>query len=430
MTGQAHKLGEVLRTAREAKGVDLGRVERETKIRERYLGALERGEYRDLPGAVYTKGFLRNYGAYLGLDPEYLIDLYRLETEAAPVDGVSLSAPPRPIAVRRRRTFVVTPGAIVAAILTIMVGGLVAWLGYEFVNFARTPELRITRPAGNVAAHPDMAITIGGVTAPNATVTVRGLRENPSVQADGTGDFEVTVGLMPGSNVIRLTAFDPVTNRNSAETMRTVEVVRDDASSPTPSAVALALEQPTADATFTGPVSIAGTGAPSTSLGLASSLVSAPAPTFTITDASNAPVPISPVDPVAPAPTTLEVDATGAFTGSLSLPPGTWDITLTPDAGEPITRRVTMQPAGGLTAVLRISGGASYLEVSEDGTVLADVNGTIASDGQSVEAAAAAEIRVLAGDAGAVQVTVNGLAIGPMGSGGAVVEWRITRSDS
>ena len=82
MTDQDHKLGEVLRAAREAKEVDLTRVERDTKIRERYLSALERGEYRELPGAVYTKGFLRNYGAYLGLDPEYLIDLYRLETSS------------------------------------------------------------------------------------------------------------------------------------------------------------------------------------------------------------------------------------------------------------------------------------------------------------------------------------------------------------
>ena len=38
---RAHKLGEVLRTAREAKGVDLARVERDTKIRARYLSALE-----------------------------------------------------------------------------------------------------------------------------------------------------------------------------------------------------------------------------------------------------------------------------------------------------------------------------------------------------------------------------------------------------
>ena len=63
-------LPERLFTARERKGVDLYRAERDTKIRARYLAALERGDYKELPGAVYTKGFLRNYALYLGLDPD------------------------------------------------------------------------------------------------------------------------------------------------------------------------------------------------------------------------------------------------------------------------------------------------------------------------------------------------------------------------
>ena len=103
MTAEVHKLGDVLRSAREAKGVDLARVERDTKIRTRYLSALESGGYRDLPGAVYTKGFLRNYGLYLGLDPEYLVDLYRLESAAAGAERRRVATPPRPIAARRSR---------------------------------------------------------------------------------------------------------------------------------------------------------------------------------------------------------------------------------------------------------------------------------------------------------------------------------------
>src|SRR6476646_257893 len=65
--------------ARERKGVDLARAERDTKIRVRYLSALERGDYRDLPGAVYTKGFLRNYAIYLSLDPEDVLAQWRRE---------------------------------------------------------------------------------------------------------------------------------------------------------------------------------------------------------------------------------------------------------------------------------------------------------------------------------------------------------------
>ncbi len=270
-----HKLGEVLRTAREAKGVDLTRVERDTKIRERYLSALERGEYRELPGAVYTKGFLRNYGAYLGLDPEYLIDLYRLEATGGASERPTAPVPPRPIAVRRSRSLVVSPGAVVGAILTLLVGALVVWIGYEFFNFARTPELRILEPPGNVSAHVGDTITISGVTAANATVTVSGLPENPTVTADPDGDFEVTVGLLPGSNVIELTAHDPVTERDSVPVVRTVQVVAEVGASPSPTVDPLALAQPAADATITGPVAVAGTGAPGSTLQLTAALIGA-----------------------------------------------------------------------------------------------------------------------------------------------------------
>ena len=57
--------------------MDLYRAERDTKIRARYLGALERGDYKELPGAVYTKGFLRNYALYLGLDPDDVLLQWR-----------------------------------------------------------------------------------------------------------------------------------------------------------------------------------------------------------------------------------------------------------------------------------------------------------------------------------------------------------------
>ncbi len=229
------KLGEVLRTAREAKFIDLARVERDTKIRVRYLSALERGEYRDLPAAVYTKGFLRNYGLYLGLDPEYLVDLYRLESGSA-VDRPMGPMRPRPIAAGQGRSLVVTSGAVAAVILTVLVLAFVVYLVGEFVTFARTPDLRITDPAGDLASYIGAEYTIRGVTEPNSTVTTQGLRQNPTTTADGQGAFSVTVGLVPGANVITLVASDPLTGRDSAAVRRTITVVQKGASPP-PSAV-------------------------------------------------------------------------------------------------------------------------------------------------------------------------------------------------
>lgn len=218
------KLGEVLRTAREAKFIDLTRVERDTKIRIHYLSALERGDYRELPAAVYTKGFLRNYGLYLGLDPEYLVDLYRLESGGA-LERPSSSIGPRPVAERQARPFVVSSSAVVAAILSLLVLAFVVYLVGEFVTFARTPELRITDPAGDLPAFRGTEYTIRGVTEPNSTITTEGLRQNPGAKADATGAFSVTVQLVPGANVVTVIANDPRTGRDTAAVRRAITVI-------------------------------------------------------------------------------------------------------------------------------------------------------------------------------------------------------------
>lgn len=430
MTEDGHKLGEVLRAAREAKGADLSRVERETKIRERYLSALERGEYRELPGSVYTRGFLRNYAAYLELDAEYLIDLYRLETRAAGAERPTLPSPPRPMSVRRRRTFIVTPGAIAAAILTVLVGAFVAWLGYQFVNFARTPELIILEPPGDVAAHTGPTITLRGIAAPNATINVSGLPENPSATADAEGEFEITVGLLPGSNEIHLTARDPVTNRTSEEFVRRVNVVSVDPASPSPVASSVTLTTPTADATVTGPVGVSGTAAPGAGLTVTATLVSAAAPSFTITDAAGQLVPVTPSDPTAPAPLAVTADGAGAFSASLTLSPGTWDLAVAAGSSAPVTRRATVGPPPGLSGTLGVDGGETYLEIDQDGAPLADISGGIAGDGESIALRSERLLRVRAGNAGVVRLTINGAVLGAMGGAGDVVEWQIARSGS
>lgn len=428
MTEEVHKLGEVLRAARETKGVDLSRVERDTKIRERYLVALERGDYRELPGAVYTRGFLRNYGAYLGLDAEYLIDLYRIETSTAAAERTRMPVAPRPIGRRASRAFVVTPGLIFAALLTVAVGAFVAYLGWEFVNFARTPELRILDPAGNVSSYPETSMTVRGVTAPNARVTVSNLRENPTVRADAEGVFSVTVQLVPGSNIIRLVARDPVTNRDSEPEERTVIVAGEVGASPSDATASIEIAAPADGATLPSPVSVTGSALPSSMLQLTTTLVEPASPGFALVDGAGTAIPVP--GPAAPAPMMLSADASGAFSGSLGLPSGLWTIGIAAEGGDPVTRSVTVQQPAALAASIAVSGGDSYLEVIADDTPVADLSGTILVDGRSVDLSAVRELRIRAGNAGAVQITVNGIIIGAMGDPGGVVEWRITRTES
>ena len=61
--------GEMLRQAREARGMPLAAAAQETRLRIEYLTAIEDNDFTSLPGDVYNRGFLRNYSTYLGLDP-------------------------------------------------------------------------------------------------------------------------------------------------------------------------------------------------------------------------------------------------------------------------------------------------------------------------------------------------------------------------
>jgi cytoskeletal protein RodZ len=424
VSDRPHKLGEVLRGAREAKGVELSRVERDTKIRARYLSALERGEYRELPGPVYTKGFLRNYGLYLGLDPEYLVDLYRLETSGVAIERPAPGTGPRARRRRRTRTFVVTPGLVWAAILTIMVGAFIAWLTFEFVNFAGIPELRITKPAGDVAAYREAQIEIEGVTAPDARISVDGLGENREVTADHDGQFKFVAQLRPGSNVVELTASDPKTKRDSETQRRTINVV---GASPAPTpGVAVALQRPAANATFPSPVAVSGTAPDGRTLTVSAALVSAAVPSFNIVDGNGAVVtPKSTTAP--PAPQRVKA-VSGAFAGSIGLAPGTWDLTVSAAGAAPVTRRVKVQPSPGLAGTLAVTKAQSYLEIDEDGQPKAGVSGGIGQPGDDVKLKATTELRIRSGNAGAVELTINGVTLGFMGASGEVIEWRITRS--
>jgi len=77
--------------------IDITEVEAQTKIRAKYLRAIENEEWDLLPGAVYAKSFLRTYGDYLGLDSRMLVDEFRRRYEGSSEHDM------RPVSSRSRR---------------------------------------------------------------------------------------------------------------------------------------------------------------------------------------------------------------------------------------------------------------------------------------------------------------------------------------
>jgi cytoskeleton protein RodZ len=164
-------IGTTLREARMRARIDIGEVEARTKIRAKYLRAIENEEWDLLPGPVYVKSFLRTYGDYLGLDSRMLVDEYKRRYER-PSDH-----DPRPIASSRTRERdrrpsgpVLPPWAVIGLVLVAVVAAL--WvLGKNngskttppAAPHAKSPRRAHHRPATTTAAR-------SPATPPNVTL--------------------------------------------------------------------------------------------------------------------------------------------------------------------------------------------------------------------------------------------------------------------
>ena len=110
------EIGNSLREARLRQGYELPRVEADTKIRAKYLRALEEERFEVLPGETYVKGFLRTYSEYLGLDGQLYVDEFnsRFTREEEPL------APPRP------RKQLARPRAVESNFVIVALAGIIA----------------------------------------------------------------------------------------------------------------------------------------------------------------------------------------------------------------------------------------------------------------------------------------------------------------
>jgi len=118
-------IGPTLREARNRRKVELSAVEAATKIRVRYLQALENEEWDALPGGAYTRGFIRTYASYLGLDGDRLADDYRRATQPSGGERVPKRVEPVPTGARRPRSRLkgrLAIAAVFALLVAVLIG--------------------------------------------------------------------------------------------------------------------------------------------------------------------------------------------------------------------------------------------------------------------------------------------------------------------
>jgi cytoskeletal protein RodZ len=162
--------GEELRREREIRGISLKEIADATKISRRFLDAIERNDHKTLPAPVFTRGFVREYARYLGLNAEEIVSRYNYA--AAGDDRIEKSAhldrlvPDRAVEPERKPARVsgiptpfarVDKGIYVLMLIVAVLAGAIYWTvkhrrAFSPVDTAENPQHEV--PARPVATTP------------------------------------------------------------------------------------------------------------------------------------------------------------------------------------------------------------------------------------------------------------------------------------
>jgi Helix-turn-helix domain len=159
-------IGATLREARNRRKVDLSEVEAAIKIRVRYLQAIENEEWDALPGGAYTRGFIRTYAFYLGLDGERLADDYRRGTVPSGGERVPKRVEPVPMGARggsRRIPGSVLVAAVCLVLVAIVIGIGLASGGSGGGSSTTVPVTKVGGTSGKQQGHPQAPAAKPGV---------------------------------------------------------------------------------------------------------------------------------------------------------------------------------------------------------------------------------------------------------------------------
>ena len=443
----APPVGETLQAARERKGVDLYRAERDTKIRLRYLSALEDGDYDELPAPVYVKGFLRNYAIYLGLDPEEVLDRWHDEMEMLrTATRVAVAPPPMPMVEPGGRRLTITPGMFVAGLVALVILAFVGFIGLQLLRFVQAPTpVVLTFPDNVFSTVNTPSIVLEGTSGREAVVTIRGSADAVyTTNADDEGVWSREVNLARGTNNFTITARDPVTGRDSDPLAITVNVPLPDGPSPgaapTPGAPAvpltLTLDEPATgavisadDITFRGTTTGSRITIASIYLGTAGASASPSISPDARPSSSPAVVPTPTTPPIGPA-RDVTLAEPGAFAETLTFEPGIWRVTVTAyatgQAAELQTLDLTILPPPPTDVTLEISMvGDSWVRVVSDGERAPGYAGRQLDAGETHTVYAENEMCLRAANAGALSLNLNGTDLGILGAEGEAGSWTI-----
>ncbi len=189
--------GLILKEARLTRQMELADVARITKIRPHFLELLESDDFSRLPNAIVAKGFIRNYAQFLGLNPDYLLAVFRRDFSENPKGQIVPRGMVEPVA----KTNLWTPRSTVIAVVVLFFTLFLGYLGYQYTLLVGPPSLVLSSPPDRSSTTQD-TVEVYGKTDPEATISVNG----NYITLDKGGQFSVRLQLNPGANLVTVTA--------------------------------------------------------------------------------------------------------------------------------------------------------------------------------------------------------------------------------
>jgi cytoskeletal protein RodZ len=190
-------LGELLRRAREARGLTLAQVEQETRIRRAYLEALEADDLGRLPPPVFTRGLARSYALYLGVSAVEASELLNKDEARPDAFGVlPESTPPRLKPTPLVRIVWASAVMVLAVIFSAAIYlGLPAYMSLFSASPARAQATAAPTTVPTATPSPVPAIAPTLAPAPTVGPSATAVPPTPTLSADGRATATVAAGV-------------------------------------------------------------------------------------------------------------------------------------------------------------------------------------------------------------------------------------------
>lgn len=227
-------LAAILKHRRESLEIALSEAEQATRIRLSYLEAIESGDYDSLKDDVYSRGYVRNYADYLGLDPKPIMKIYERERaseremrrQSRRKHGGSVKLGLKPI---RSNRMIVTPRTFLLVSILSMFAVVVLYIGWQVAVLSAPPRININTSEATV-----VTTNFGYISGRVDGGADLYINDSPVLVA-ADGSFRERIAVVDGRNEIRLSAKNRL-GKTAAETyIITASLPKVASPTPTPS---------------------------------------------------------------------------------------------------------------------------------------------------------------------------------------------------